>query len=335
MTRETVPTIVSALLRTAAFLFVVVGLFQGCSLRVEKKEALFKYDAETDALEILVIYEGISSTDPKPPAIAEISDAIEMGLKGRRRFHLAVWGGYDLDKGQDEGEKEKEPEEPAQTQEEQARELLEQETEAWSEGTRILRSGLYLDEKKRLCGFQVVRIENLSQGIEIANRALSAMMAKWEKEDDYLEETRLLDDRSRERMHEFANGDGPWLSFLDGEFELRVPVTRDSFVRVQSALAEKVAESSDQDLGGRRIVQHLLHVRHFSVEDEQVVVRFGPSANGIFLFTDWAGDDHEYDDGVKLELERRGLSPAEAEWSSDGLKKAFGWETMGEGTDGG
>jgi hypothetical protein len=250
----------------ALALFVVS--LAGCSLTIEEREVFARPDVERDELHLLLLYRGVTASGQGEADVEKALGDVIPVLEGRRRFDVSHWGGHDLD-------------DPDLVAELSSGDELDVETLSFLDGITVAETGSWIDEAGRLCGYQVIRIKNLSRGLGLLNAGISRLVRDWSREDDFLEETGPLDDRSRELLVRAAENGYPWLRLEAADIVLRIPITSGSVERVQRVLIDGLAEGHDADIH-RWIVDHLMHVREYRVEKEEVIFRFTAPVTGAY-----------------------------------------------------
>ena len=130
----------------------LVGLFAlllcgGCDVQFPQQEVRFRYDAETDTLDVLMIYRGVHTPNDTDKALAKGVDVVDRILAGRREFMFIDWPFYfDWDDKEDDADAH-----PRALDVESRLELV--------------RAGAFLDEEQRLCGYQLFKWRELNKSL--------------------------------------------------------------------------------------------------------------------------------------------------------------------------
>ncbi|HVR75099.1 MAG TPA: hypothetical protein VMT52_12230, partial [Planctomycetota bacterium] len=98
-------------------------------------------------------------------------------------------------------------------------------------------------------------------------------------------DTPLLDDRTRELWVRHASMGEAWIDLghglVGGEIGIDVPITRESWERVQARLLSELSAPEAQS-GAAFLAQVLGHLRHFEAADERLSIVLAPPATGIY-----------------------------------------------------
>lgn len=243
----------------------------GCAIQICEQEVQVKYDAAADALDLLLIYKGVSASDDKPKTLSNAAEIGQRILGGRRQFQVAGWAfDWDLDKQAEDldrslHEDANKPEfDPEENRDEAL--LLRQIT--------LQEVGVFLDEKERLSAFQHLRFWNFTQVLALLNRQLSrnALREEGGCGSPLQAPEQLLLGKQR------AASGLPWVRRVGDEFELDFPLTTESFLQVQKDLVEE-AISDD----GAACLQYMVYLRELRFDNQRLVARFS-APEGIFRF---------------------------------------------------
>ena len=253
-------------------------LISGCVIRVAEQEVLFRHDAAADALDLLLIYRGVAATDDKESTLEDAMKIAYDVLDGRRIFYVgALFMAEDLD------------------------EILEKierpgadETDAMEPGERAALTSVidsvsvedvdvFLDEHQRLSAYQLYRIENVSGLLDWINSSISRAVNDSAEGGRLAEDLPLLDPSTRELWASRAQSGQPWIVIDDDLIVIDLPMTIESFQRVQAELIDAVTQSEEVS-GAALVGQYLAHLRDLEVADDRIVLRFG-APGGVYRLT--------------------------------------------------
>jgi len=278
---------------SAALIALLLSLLgAGCEIQFAEEEVSLRYDESTDTLEVLLVYCGISASDDSEKNVRKAVETSQRLLSGWRAFSVPFWpGGCDLD----------DPD------------LLK---DLDAESAQVLGSisleevGAFLDGAERLSGYQVLKVPAFTRALDCLNRAISrAVLAAVERGEGTI--CPDFDARSHELWVERARSGAPWIRLQDGLFVVDLPVTPETALKLQRNLLEELGLDRGRDDWGW-LASVLLHLRSFSIEEEEWVLVFGAPGGGPFRFT-FRDRDAVYRPALREALAAAGALP------SDGL----------------
>jgi hypothetical protein len=191
--------------------------------------------------------------------------ALRSILEGRRRFPPD--GGF-LSIDFDELERESASERGSKTSDDD-RNLLEV-----ARGLRVEKTGLFQDDKGRLCLYQLWTLEDPGHALRFLNENWNRDLIR-EAESGRPSEARfpLLDEASRARALARARSGEGWIRFEDGGFVLELPITRECAAKCAAELLEK--EQSRANYG-----PFLAQATSLEVGEERTLLRYLPGPSG-------------------------------------------------------
>lgn len=283
---------------------VVFLLATGCELKISEYEMHFRYDHRGDALDLLLIYKGITVSRDDPETLKKAVATSREFLAGKRRFVVffgTPWE-FDLDGA--------------------ARDLSGDERARILEalgGWKLQGCGSFLDEARRLSAWQLFRVEGCSRTVKVLNNLLSKAVLESIRGGEFARDSTTLDERDRELWRKRAEGGGPWL-WLDGpELVFDVPLGAAGYERLQRQLVEgalrKGIEEFERELKAEAcwnffLVQVLAQTRRFEVGEDRVVLRLR-GADGVIRWRSLQ-PAARYDSRLLDALRKEGIAPDEA-----------------------
>ncbi|MBL8767334.1 MAG: hypothetical protein JNL94_08225 [Planctomycetes bacterium] len=236
-----------ALLR--AVLLAGATSIAGCDLEFESQDVVIRHDVEGDALDVLLVYYGVSAGDGSAlrffPDGGEMDDArarsLEKGVAaferiaaGEREGMIVDWPLHvTLDRWKNEDEaKLADPEATAQEKADAAARL------PIYELVTLVECGAFLDDAKRLCGFQRVRIHPLSKFEALLNAHFDALAREDARDADDRDDPIGVALRAAK-----ADAKTPWFRFDRGTLQIDVPMSMAERASVIRDAAEHVMKS--------------------------------------------------------------------------------------------
>ena len=175
---------------------VLLGaLVLGC-LEFDGQTAYVEYDKANDRLAFIINYVGLYAAGPSedmPPDDQQLSDSIGQLDSGVAKHTVALLGSW-----------------PWAFSAEDLRAKIESPDTGWPEDlrrdalalmghARVLNGGFYTDERGRLCGAQVVFVEQASEAVPLANRVINQAIL-WDRDLNELEDdvARVMVERAQQ-----------------------------------------------------------------------------------------------------------------------------------------
>ncbi len=290
-------------------LMVIFLTLSGCSLSFAEHETVFRIDEKTDTLELLSIYRGVTASKDHDDTVREALEIVMPAAKGERRFAVSLWGDFDLD-------------DPELVKELDEGDAFEREVLQFAQGVSVTKAGLFLDEKGRLSGYQRIQIKNIRAGVDLLNQAISRLVLSGAEDwEDFVDDTPFLDSESRDLLVRYAQRGDPWLKIKDGEIEVMIPITPASANSIHQEII-KDSMGDVQESSWNWFLRHLILLRHYSVEEDGVLLRFGSPEDGVFYLAKF-DDEVSYRPALRESLELAGMM-LETDTSSRKLLKEFG-----------
>ena len=247
-------------------------LATACDLRVESQEVHVRHDAAVDSLEVLLIYCGVTTETSDAEATDKGLKALRRLLEGRREFYFLNWPLYwDLDRISEECREELgEPHLDHPDSPEGRNRARNDQCDNWAlmvmDRFEWIEQGVFVDDGK-LCGFQRFRIRQVSEVVEIANRAMHAQLIEAEEGGDL--ESDVFDSATLGALVASAQRGEPWLSLDADGWSIDLPIARESlqslWARAFRALLEADATDQGELLESARALSGLvttLDLRH-------------------------------------------------------------------------
>jgi hypothetical protein len=269
--------------RPLSTLTLSVGLLAcGCNspIDISQQEVRVRYDAATDACDLLLIYKGLTATSEKDVPRA-LDDVLIPALKGRREFVIAGVHHWNLD----------DPKKPTDLRALRA-----------NESVKLEEAGIFLDEDK-LAGFQRFRMRGVSHALRDWNQMVSEDLLDVAR-GARLDENDLLDARSRELVLARARSGEPWVRLLPSELEIDLPLSRATTKELRKQVAKSIACSAEMSW----LAKPLSYVTALRVEDERLVMRLGSPDDGLYTFV-LGGPKSDYSPALLEALRERGYAP--------------------------
>lgn len=288
---------------------LLLGL-SSCDIVFPDQEVHLRLDRQADTLDILLIYKGLTVPGESEEQVDKGLVAMERLLRGDREFMIVEWPLYfEIEKWVA-----------------QSRELVQGDRqdasdaeERWMAATwlqiapliSMQEHGLFQDDEGRLAGYQLLRIENFSQVVELLNvlasRAFlhSAEQAGWQPDDDW-------DPRTFELWLERARSGEPWFRMEKEGIVVDLPVTREWGRALRRGLALEIAskKNDDADEFADLLAEFAASVDRLEFLDDRCVFRVGATAPDRYRF-ELKNPEAVYREGLKNGLADRGLLPAD------------------------
>jgi hypothetical protein len=293
---------------------VLVPLLCACEIRLSEEEVQARIDPQSDSLDVLFVYLGVSSQGKDENSVKKALEVARQFQAGRQSFLLLGWPlALDLD---DLAANLSRPrDEKASGKERTADPEFRKRALEVIRGSIMRERGSFLDEGKRLCAYQLFYVEKLSRAIAVVNEAISRSILDSVDRGESPPNEKEFDDRTRELWKARAQSGGPWIS-LDGvEIVIDLPMTLASFDRLREAGLEetrkkilKTGDELEERDGLEALAQLLLHVRRFDVSDDRILLRLRPTLDGLFRF--FVRCDREpYDPSLLEAVRKEGIVP--------------------------
>ncbi len=253
-----------------------LALLSGCAsdFQFDEMEVQIRWVAPGTAAGVLVVEKGLRGDETKA------TEALRSILQGRRRFPPD--GGFislDVDDAETKAAEDPNLGDDDRTLLELGREL------------RVEKTGLFEDERGRLCVYQFWTIEHPSRLLAWANGEESkSWIAHGATGDPASPTFPYLDEESRTRALARARAGGSWLRLEDGDFVFDLPITR-------ACAARCVAEIVEKDDVRKNYGPFLTQAASLEISEERTLLRYRPAASGWFgpwsetLETETHGED--------------------------------------------
>jgi len=165
---------------------VLAALVLGC-LEFDGQTVYLEYDKAKDRLAFIISYVGLHAAGPSesmPPDAQQLSESVEQLDNGVVKHTVALLASW-----------------PFAFCAEDLRAKIESQDTGWSEGlrrdalallgrARVVNGGFYTDERGRLCGAQVVFIEQASAAVPLANRVINQAILQDRTPSELLDQVR-------------------------------------------------------------------------------------------------------------------------------------------------
>lgn len=218
-------------------------LFLGGCIEFEEQTMVYHHDVEADELRILQIYHGIFGGDGEESLSEQEVTQFQSVFDRERTFFFANWIFEYDEKGLREAAlmpKSKEGETPT-SDEIAARAVFQEFANLAIESTTVENGGFFLDEQERLCGWQTVRIKNVSKVLQTANDAWNAVMSSDTVRADFLGVNEDEEEPPRALLFkEMAASGHRWVGADGNRLWLRIPGTPEDFLGGKHDHAERL-----------------------------------------------------------------------------------------------
>jgi hypothetical protein len=266
------------------FAGLAFALLAACApIRYASQDVVLRHEAESDTLDVLILYEGIQA-QPQKQLFQPATDGIEEGLGFVRsvlaqRRQLVLNGlHFDLDM----------PLERPESEGTQA--TLVQETENCLRHVRVERSGFFRGEEGRLGLYQHVRVREAHRLVALANLAFAYAIEEKVQEGRFEDSTPWLDAETRASWIALARDRRPVFTLGTRGLEVELPMTAGNAAELLSAMTRESAESRE---AAQRFATLLSSLTEISIADDKVRLRWD-QREARFTFPE--GDDSaEYD----------------------------------------
>ncbi|MEM7310548.1 MAG: hypothetical protein AAF682_27985 [Planctomycetota bacterium] len=216
-----------------------------------EQDVLLHHDAETDELELLLVYEDLRETDSKSAAVV----AADGG--GAQHFILAEWP-WELfldDLDAELGAKDN---------------PLSERARAFFAGVRVAEAELFRRADGALCLYQRVRMRGASEGLGIVDDALTELVLALDEE--YLAAS--WEPGTAALLVEHARAARPWFRFEGGALIAQLPLTPAGAAQLLPRLLESAHD-------GARLHELFAPLSELSWRDDGLcTLRFAPDAEG-------------------------------------------------------
>jgi hypothetical protein len=250
-----------SLARIPTLALSLLGLASCTSFEFEEQAIALRHVADGDALELRIVYLGLNPGDAKPEEAATTVAAI---AEGARHFLLVGWpfefsGDY-FEKAQDESHPE-----------------AERRFARWLAAFEVVESGVFAAGEGRLCAWQVLRIPQISSGLEVLGRVVDQSVAEQLHRED---PSAPFDDPALvPRFEEAARaGNYAWASFEKGALRVAFPISPAGMAQLARGLAHHSAEREGTPTGVLGALSSL------DVREGEAVLRFEPDEQGWIDF---------------------------------------------------
>lgn len=248
---------------------LAAALLASCrAFEFESQQVLLRYSAESDALDVLLVYRGVGANTHDH--VENHAEQIARVVQGRRHFIVLDWM-FDIDL---EGvlEKELDPEDG-----------LAQRFRLFSAGIEVLGTSLVQDPQHRLCLLQRVRIDAASTGLRMTDEFVNRWVLEEEQRTPGRWAKTFADDpRVAELWLVHARANAPWARFDDVDLVVSFPTTPK---QAASTLGDVLENPEDW----KPIVAALSSLR---IDGEEALFRFSPGSDGWIRF-DFAFPDRD------------------------------------------
>jgi len=259
-------------------------LLAGCDLSFDQQEVHTRYDAATDTLEVLLIYEGLyPGSYNEDERLQKGVDALRRLLGGAREFMIVDWPLYwSLDSWRDEAREDlsnidtrpEGPQEGDELRRREARLAL-----SLYQHFSLETYGLFLHEGK-LCGYQFIKVRDLQKAVRTGNRLIHEAVLDQQASGSYAEHVASgdLDQRTVDLMVARARSETPWFSLDQHGLKVDVPLSapRCKNLRRRAVRSLKDLEIDDDDAPFIHLVAELsTAVRSIEFPGDSVVLTLG------------------------------------------------------------
>jgi len=251
-----------------------------CDLEFPEQEIRFRHDAQADRLEVLFIAKGLSAEKPAPKSIQEGVDVVQRLLAGRREFMALDWPWYvDFDGLVEEARELELRSVAGELPRHERAELVEAgHLLGVADLVKVTRVGLFEDPEGRLCGYQLVRVDELSRFLDWLNGWISRQILANDASGEF-EEDDDLDEVTVERWTTKARAGTPWVTFGDGALVVDVPLSEDLLSTYFAGVFEAILDpDQDERLTIGVFVELLRHTRTANLGDQGLQLVVGHSS---------------------------------------------------------
>jgi len=279
-------TLTSRLLTACAPLSL--AFLAGCDIEFPEQEVRLKHDAEADTLDVLFIYQGVTTPRDDADALAAGTAVADRILAGRREFMLLDWPLlWDLD------------------------EMAAQDGQVLAitriiERVSLVEVGAFTDADDRLSAFQHFRMTEVSDTLAQANQLITGMVQLGLLTGELSSEVSWMDDEELDAWAEFCTSGTPWIAIEDSQLIARIPATEAGAAAMLRELLLAAADANSADMGmselsilldnlaGLRIGDGMLELRVGTLDEDEAVLRL-------------RRNDVEYQPSLLKHLRNRGL----------------------------
>ena len=283
-------TLTSRLLTACAPLSL--AFLAGCDIEFPEQEVRLKHDAEADTLDVLFIYQGVTTPTDDAQALASGTAVADRILAGRREFMLLDWPLlWDLDG------------------------LAAQEGQVLAitriiDRVSLLDVGAFTDADDRLSAYQHFRMTDVSDTLAQANQLITGMVQLGLLTGEIGSEMSWMDAEERRAWGQFCASGTPWIALEDGQLVGRIPATEGGAAEMLQELLIGAAEE-DMDEGELDELSILLdNLTGLQIADGMVELRIGTLEQGEAVLKLRRGV--EYEPSLLEHLGKRGLDLSDA-----------------------
>lgn len=242
-----------------------VAFLSGCAsdFQFDEMEVQFRCAAPDTTAGVLIVEKGIHGGSGE----RAVTEALRTILEGRRRFPPE--GGF-ISLDLDDADKKSAAGSGPQPDE------IDRKFVELGHGFRVEKTGLFEDEKGRLCLYQFWTLEDPGRVVAWLNeqtnvRFIEQAGSNRPSTDDFP----YLDEESRTRALARARAGGRWIRFEDGGLVCDLPITRACAAKCAADLVEK--EDLRKDFG-----PFLTQASSLEISEERTLLRYRPSSSGWF-----------------------------------------------------
>lgn len=291
-------------------------------IQFAEQEITLRHDAAADALEMLIVYDGVNAG---PPRETDVAEKVEMSSE--MAFALGVAGGEamfmifdwpflvtvkDLAPGGDDARRALEAEiaDPETT----PGRRLEAEWRLWLTGTRVVSAGFCSGSSQRLSLHQTLRFEHAGKFIELAQAGSYLWIEESVAQGSLDRDTPTLDARTRELWALAAKEKRKWLFLAGDVLTVDLPMSEACAARL---LAVSLYEATRDK--GTFVAGLLSHVASVRIADERLVLTWKLD-EPLFTFPEPEG--YEYDEKLAWAIRLSEQYPAKVPHRSE-IEKRF------------
>ncbi len=278
------------MLRLAVLAVASLALASCADFDFVEQDVLLKHDAESDDLEVLLVYAGVFRPDEKELDVS--ASRVTQDAEGYRHFIFLGWPWeFNLPEIQ-----ESLAEQIAENDDPLAQRALD-----WMTEIAVEESGLFRREGGELCLYQRARVPKVNEGLALLNEAFNRAIVAEAEDGSVREELELPDEATEKLWVAHARAGKPWLAFEEGALVGRVPVSPHGAARGLHVLLDVAGE--DESGAFPRLFEPLTE---FLVRDDLATFRFGPGDDGWIRFA-FENAEKEYRKELTAELVSRGV----------------------------
>ncbi len=262
--------------RNISIAVLALVLLTSCDLEFPEQEIYFQHDEKADRLDVLLVYRGVTASSDSPGNVKKGVAAAKRFLAGRREFMILDWPFYwDLD-------------------------AEDKDVPKWlRQHVSLVRMGTFTDEHERLCAWQHLRLERVSDGFRLLNQAIVKGILEAHKKGRLEKELSGFGPEAATTYLDQAVAGRPFMRLEKGRLLVEVPAPRLGALR----FLEKEMQKKDGWWLGNLLAQ----MRHPKImKTGGVVVQLGDFDGGVTRFR-LARPDVTYSSALQDALVAQGL----------------------------